>query len=173
MTTAAQWIEQAPPEVLEQFERIAGRWKEREVAGRDHQRYGRRIINEFERRGIPAEGGVRVYLPVRGQDDPDWLVPDAFAVAPGNPDQPGPGSYSGVPDLVVEVLAADNDAGEDTQKKAQYARAGVRHYWLVRLRRMTLEASVLGADGAYHAAAVGPLEPLTALPVPPELGGAP
>ena len=100
-----------------------------------------------------GQGGVRVSLPVRDQDDPDWLVPDAFAVAPGNPVPLGDASYAGVLDLVVEVLAADNDAGEDTQKRAQYARAGVRHYWLVRLRWMTLEASVLGADGAYHAAA--------------------
>jgi Uma2 family endonuclease len=174
MTTVTQWIEQAPEDVKERFEYIDGRWKEREVAGLDHQRVGRRLINELERRGLTAEGGVRIYLPVRGPDDPDWVVPDAFVVSRDNPAQPGPASYEGVPDLVVEVLAADNDAGEDLPKKQQYARAGVRHYWLVRLTGMTLEASVLGeCEGtepcAYLVHSTGPLLPLTALPVPPDL----
>jgi Uma2 family endonuclease len=169
MTTVEQWIEQLPEAVREQFERIGGRWKKREVAGVAHQRYGRLITNELERRGLSAEGGVRVCLPVAGPDDTDWVVPDAFAVAQSNPVPFGDESYAGVPDLVVEVLAADNDAGEDALKKARYARAGVRHSWLVRLRWMTLEASVLGADGAYHAASAGQLLPLEALPVPEDL----
>jgi Uma2 family endonuclease len=169
MTTVDQWMERAPESVRERFERIRGRWKEREIPGWDHQRYALCIVNELERRGLTANGGVRIYLPVPGSDGPDWVVPDAFVVARGNPAQPGPGFYSGVPDLVVEVLAADNDDGEDVPKKAQYAAAGVRHYWLVRLKWMTLEASALGEDGAYHQTSAGPLLPLSGLPVPPDL----
>ena len=91
-----------------------------------------------------------------------------LVVSRDNPDQPGGASYFGVPDLVVEVLAAD-DAGEDLVKRSEYAAAGVRHSWLVRLKGMTLEASVLGPDGRYHAASAGPLLPLEALPVPDDL----
>jgi Uma2 family endonuclease len=167
MTTVTQWIEQAPEAVRERFELIRGRWKEREVAGRDHQHYGRLLANELERRGLQAEDGWRVVLPTG-----DHPAPDVVVVSRANPDQPGPASYFGVPDLVVEILAADNDDGEDVIKKAQYAAAGVRHYWLVRLKGMTVEPQRLGGDGEYHAACAPPvlaLLPLTALPVPPDL----
>jgi Uma2 family endonuclease len=97
------------------------------------------------------------------------VVPDAFVVGRGNPAQPGPASYAGVPDLVVEVLAADNDAGEDAVKKQRYARAGVPHYWLVRLRSMRVEASTLDAGGAYRPAWTAPLLPLEGLPVPEDV----
>jgi chloramphenicol 3-O-phosphotransferase len=52
---------------------------------------------------------------------------------------------------------------------AQYAAAGVRHDWLVRLKWGPLEASVLGADGAYRQTSAGDLLPLEHLPVPPDL----
>jgi Uma2 family endonuclease len=164
MTTVDEWIERAPEAVRERFEYVKGRWKEREVAGRDHQRYGRWLANEFERRGLQAEDGWRVVLPTGDKPAPDVLV-----VSRDNPDQPGPASYFGVPDLVVEILAADNDTGEDQSKKEQYAANGVRHYWLVRLKWMTLEASELGADGVYHQTGAGDLLPLDRLPVPPDL----
>lgn len=172
--SVTQWVTSLPQGVQDQFERIAGRWKEREVAGVAHQRYARLLINEFERRGLQAEGGARIYLPVREQGDPDWVVPDAFVVARTNPVPLGDGPYSGVPDLVVEVLAADNDHGEDGAKKAQYARAGVLHYWLVRLKYMTVVPQTLGDSGEYQPApAAVALLPLDALPVPAGLLGAP
>jgi Uma2 family endonuclease len=164
MTTVTQWIEQAPEEVRERFEYIKGRWKEREVAGWDHQDYAVDIRNELKRRGLQAGEGVRVVLPTG-----DKVAPDALVVSRDNPSQPGGASYFGVPDLVVEVLAADNDEGEDQSKKEQYAANGVRHYWLVRLKWMTLAVSELGADGDYHQTSAGDLLPLENLPVPPGL----
>jgi Uma2 family endonuclease len=174
--SVTHWIEQAPESVRERFEYVRGRWREREIPTWGHQRCTRHLVNELERRGLQANGGVRVYLPVPGADEPDWVVPDALVVARANPVQPGPvqpgpGFYSGVPDLVAEVLADDNDDGEDLVKKAQYAAAGVRHYWLVRLKWGTLEASELGPDGRYHQTGAGdwPPRPLERLPVPEDL----
>ncbi len=98
----------------------------------------------------------------------DRVVPDALVIAASNRVQPGSVSYVGVPDLVVEVLAADNDSGEDTEKKAQYARAGVRHYWLVGLKTRTVEPSVL-VEEEYSMASPVPLMPYESLPVPDDL----
>jgi hypothetical protein len=133
--------------------------------GWDHQEYATELRNELKRRGLRAQEGVRVVLPGLATHP----APDVLVVSRDNPDQPGGAPYFGVPDLVVAVLAADNDEGEDLVKRSEYAAAGVRHYWLVRLKGMILEASVLGTDGRYHAASAGPLLPLEALPVPDDL----
>jgi hypothetical protein len=37
MPTPDQWIRQAPEGVRERFECVRGRWREREIAGWDHQ----------------------------------------------------------------------------------------------------------------------------------------
>src|SRR5262245_54778008 len=140
MATVARWIAPAPESVRERLERVRGRRQEREIPTWARQRCRRRLVDGLERRGLEANGGVRVSLPVPGPDGPDRVVPDAFVVARTTPARPGPGFSSGVPDLVVDVLADDNDAGEGLVKKAQYAAAGVRHYWLVRLTWLTLEA---------------------------------
>lgn len=163
MTTVGKWIEKAPPGVKERFELVNGRWKEREMAGWGHQDVSIDLIVEFRRRGLKANGGVLVFLP-----SGDRVVPDALVIAASNPVQPGSVSYVGVPDLAVEVLAADNDAGEDTEKKVQYARAGVRHYWLVRLKTRTVELSVLIGE-EYSMLPSVPLVPYESLPVPHDL----
>jgi Uma2 family endonuclease len=169
-------IAQDPDSVRERFERVRGRWREREIPTWAHQRHRRRLAKELERRGPEANGGVRIYLPVPGPAQlggPDWVVPDAFAVSRANPARPGPGLYTGVPDLAVEVLADDNDDGVDLPKKAQYAAAGVCHSWLVRLEGMTPEASVLGAGGRYHQTSAGQPLPPEAPPIPQDLRSAP
>ena len=56
MTTVEQW----PEEVKARFEYIQGRWREREIPGWDHQEHARSIVNELERRGLQANGGVRI-----------------------------------------------------------------------------------------------------------------
>ena len=161
--TADEYIRAAPPAVLEQFERVAGRWKEREVAGWDHQETGDELVALFKRRGHRASGGVRVIF-----DAENWIVPDVLVIASTNPVRPGGAVYRGVPDLVVEILAADNDAGEDLPKKLRCAAAGVRYYWLARLKWGTLETFRL-IEGEYVALTSGKLEPLEALPVPDDL----
>jgi Uma2 family endonuclease len=168
MPTVDQWIRQAPAAVRDRFEYIDRRWSEREVTGWDHQTTADDLIVLFKGRGLRVTGGVRVLLPL---PELDKVVPDVLVVSRTNPAQPGPGHYAGVPDLVVEVLAADYDYdhGEDTVKKDRYAAAGVRHYWLVCLKWGTLEASELRADGRYHQTSAGSLQPLGALPVPPDL----
>jgi Uma2 family endonuclease len=159
----------APEEVLERFECVNGRWREREVTTFAHQEATRRLTTRFEELGYEACHQLRVIL-----SDDDWLAPDVTVISATNPVQPPPGVYEGVPDLVVEVLAADNDHGEDLDKKLRYAAAGVRYYWLVRLRSRVVETYRL-EQGGYRAlfdpGADGPvsLEPLEALPVPDDL----
>ncbi len=51
-----------------------------------------------------------------------------LVVARDNPNPPGPGPYAGVPDLVADVLTADNPGAYDLEMRDSYARAGVRHY---------------------------------------------
>jgi Uma2 family endonuclease len=160
------YILQAPPEVLSHFERVGGLWRTRDVAGRDHQRTSRRLANEFERRGYDAEEGMRVILP-----DREPVAPDVLIVSKTNPNPLGPTSYFGAPDLVVEVvevLAADNDHGEDVVKKAMYAANGVRYYWLVRLKTGQVERWALTV-GAYGFLGTSPLEPVDQLPLPADL----
>ncbi len=158
-----EYLLSAPPDVLAQFERVGGLWKERELAGRDHQRTARRLANEFERRGYDAEEGLRVILP-----DREPVAPDVLIVARTNANPLGQTSYFGAPDLVVEVLAADNDDGEDVVKKGMYARNGVRYYWLVRLKTGTVERWALTV-GVYRFLGTSTLEPMDALPLPPDL----
>ena len=45
----------------------------------------------------------------------------------------------GAPDLVVEVLSPGNTRGEMESKLADYARLGVREYWIVSPEAMTVE----------------------------------
>lgn len=63
--------------------------------------------------------------------------------------------YWGVPDLVVEVLSprtpqsSSTEAVDRGEKFGEYARAGVREYWLVDLAAGTIEVYVL-RGGVYH-----------------------
>ncbi len=162
--TADEYIRGAPPDILEQFERVAGRWKEREVAGWDHQEMGDELIALFKARGHRASGGVRVIF-----DEDNWVVPDVLVIGPGNPVRPGGVNYEGVPDLVVEILAADNDDGEDLSKKRRYAAAGVPYYWLVRLKGPGRVEAWRLEEGVYVLDETYALRPYGALPVPPDL----
>ncbi len=76
----------------------------------------------------------------------------------------------GVPDLVVEVLSRGTAARDRAAKKRTYARFGVPEYWIVDLRRKTIEVHRLApGGGAYDlAAALRPGDRATT-PLLPEL----
>jgi Uma2 family endonuclease len=168
MTTGEQWIEQAPPDVRRRFEFFEGSWHKKPVAGLLHQDHVFLITAELKRRGLRAYFDVVTHLPEVDERTGKRVEvhPDVLVIAAGDPDQGGDGEYDGVPDLVVEVAATPSAEGYDASKRPTYERNGVRHYWLVRLQWMTLEASELGADGQYYAAGAGDLLPWEALPVP-------
>jgi Uma2 family endonuclease len=62
----------------------------------------------------------------------------------------------GAPDLVVEVLSPRTESRDRGIKMAQYAAAGVPHYWLLAGRTSSLEAYRLGAEGYELVGIYGP-----------------
>jgi Uma2 family endonuclease len=57
----------------------------------------------------------------------------------------------GVPTLVVEVVSEDDEERDTVTKRAEYARAGIQHYWIVDPQRRTVLTLVL-RGAAYEVA---------------------
>jgi Uma2 family endonuclease len=74
--------------------------------------------------------------------------PDILFVAREHSDRIAEQAY-GPPDLVVEVLSPGTRRTDRLEKTAEYARAGVREYWIVDPHRRTVEVFIL-RDGAYE-----------------------
>jgi Uma2 family endonuclease len=74
--------------------------------------------------------------------------PDILFVAREHSDRIGEQVY-GPPDLVVEVLSPGTRRIDRLEKTAEYARAGVREYWIVDPDGRTVEVFIL-RDGAYE-----------------------
>jgi len=73
--------------------------------------------------------------------------PDIFFIGKEHSDRIGE-RVCGVPDLVVEVLSSSTQRTDRIEKFSEYARAGVREYWLVDPEKKTVEIYVL-KQGAY------------------------
>ena len=76
----------------------------------------------------------------------------------------------GPPALVVEVLSPSNAGHDHITKRALYARAGVREYWIVSPEARIVEILVLDGERYAVHARVGGDEPLTS-PTLPALTG--
>ena len=59
----------------------------------------------------------------------------------------------GTPDLLIEILSPSSGTHDRKRKRAIYAAAGVREYWIVDTRRRRIERLVL-ANGAYGRASI-------------------
>jgi Uma2 family endonuclease len=81
----------------------------------------------------------------------DPVQPDIVVLLPSGPARPTQRGVEGPPDLVVEVLSPSNRGHDLFTKRALYARAGVREYWLVDPEARTVEVAVLDRD-AFHTA---------------------
>jgi Uma2 family endonuclease len=79
----------------------------------------------------------------------DPVQPDIVVLLPGGKAQPAPRGIEGPPDLIVEVLSPTNRGHDVLTKRALYARAGVREYWLVDPEARTIEILALDRD-AFH-----------------------
>jgi len=74
--------------------------------------------------------------------------PDILFVAGEHADRIGEQVY-GPPDLVVEVLSPATQRTDRQEKTTEYARAGVREYWMVDPKAGTIEVLVL-REGHYR-----------------------
>lgn len=78
--------------------------------------------------------------------DEDEYIPDAMVVC--DPDKITEDGVFGSPDLVVEVLSPGTAKRDRTHKKDIYEKYGVREYWIVDPRNLTIEQYVL-TDGKF------------------------
>lgn len=76
----------------------------------------------------------------------DPVQPDVFVVLPENPAVREKQGLRGTPDLVVEVLSPSTRGHDGLTKRALYARAGVREYWMVDPEARTVEVLALDGD---------------------------
>jgi Uma2 family endonuclease len=79
-----------------------------------------------------------VFFPGANPVQPDIVV--ALADSTGRLDRRG---FQGAPDLVVEVLSPSNRVHDVLTKRALYARAGVREYWIVDPEKRIVEVLTL------------------------------
>ena len=69
-----------------------------------------------------------VYL----DDNSNAVQPDLYFISNLNLNQPKEDTpFSGVPDLVVEILSSKNDKHDRVTKKNLYEKVGVKEYWIV------------------------------------------
>jgi Uma2 family endonuclease len=80
----------------------------------------------------------------------DPVEPDILVILPGSNAVGGQRGVEGPPDLVIEVLSPSNRGHDLLTKRALYARAGVREYWIVDPDARTVEILALDRD-AFHA----------------------
>ncbi len=95
------------------------------------------------------------------------VQPDLLAILPGGSSRIVPRGVEGPPDLIVEVLSPSNRGHDRLTKRALYARAGVREYWIADPEARTLEIFVLDRDAFHLAVAASgderPVSPLLGL----------
>jgi Uma2 family endonuclease len=77
-------------------------------------------------------------------------VPDLMFVAKGRLGLVDENHFEGAPDLAVEVVSPDSETRDRRDKVRDYARAGVREYWIVDPDEEELRVNVLGDRGRYR-----------------------
>jgi len=97
------------------------------------------------------------------------VQPDIIAILPGNAANLVARGIEGPPDLIVEVLSPSNRGHDLLTKRALYARAGVREYWIVDPEAKTLEILALDRD-ALHSVAIATGDDVPASPLFGSLG---
>lgn len=76
----------------------------------------------------------------------DPVQPDIIVTLPGWTGKVRCRGLEGAPDLLIEVLSPSSRGHDTLTKRALYARAGVREYWIVDPSNRTLEILTLDRD---------------------------
>ncbi|GHN00114.1 restriction endonuclease [Cytophagales bacterium WSM2-2] len=98
----------------------------------DHQKIVKGISKELDKLVEDTGIGIVVNSPFDIKlDKANVVQPDIAVILKSNPHQIIEGRYSGVPDLVIEVLSAGNRNHDLVIKKELYERFGVKEYWIV------------------------------------------
>jgi Uma2 family endonuclease len=79
----------------------------------------------------------------------DPVQPDIVVLLPEGRAVPFAGGVQGPPDILIEVVSPSNWGHDRLTKRALYAAAGVREYWLVDPVQRTVELLALERD-AFH-----------------------
>ena len=90
----------------------------------------------------------------------DPVQPDVLVALPDGQARVELRGIEGPPDLVIEVVSPSNRGRDLLTKRALYARAGVREYWLVNPEARTIEILSLDRDAFQLAVAASGGEPL-------------
>jgi Uma2 family endonuclease len=99
---------------------------------------------------IQALGGFLRFAPLDTFFlDADPVQPDILVVLPDSETRPSQRGIEGRPDLVIEVISPSNRGHDLLTKRALYARAGVREYWLIDPDHRQIDVLALDRD-AFH-----------------------
>jgi Uma2 family endonuclease len=79
----------------------------------------------------------------------DPVQPDIVVLLPESAASGAGRGVEGAPDLLIEVLSPSNRGHDVLTKRALYARAGVREYWIVDPESRVVEVPTLDRD-AFH-----------------------
>ncbi len=161
----------ALPEDGKRYEIIEGVLYEMPAANTEHALILMRLIRWIFGPLIWGMGGEILTAPVDVFiRDGDPVQPDLIILLPEQLELIAKRGIEGPPALVVEVLSPSNPEHDRLTKRALYARAGVREYWLVSPEAATIEILTLHDDRYAVHARVGGDEPLTS-PILPTLTG--
>ncbi len=116
----------------------------------EHQRIVRRLVSSFENRLSEHQAGELLFAPTPVRLWPGkFREPDIIIYLADHLDRIGK-SFSGPPDLAVEVLSPRTREADLTTKFREYAQAGVSEYWLVDPEVRGIQVYIL-VEGVYRA----------------------
>lgn len=159
------------PDDGKRYEIIEGVLHEMPAANTEHALILMRLIRWIFGPLIWGMGGEILTAPVDVFiRDGDPVQPDLIILLPEQLELIAKRGVEGPPALVVEVLSPSNPEHDRITKRALYAHAGVREYWLVSPEAATIEILTLHDSHYTVHARVGGDEPLTS-PTLPTLTG--
>ena len=137
---------------------VDGRIVQMSPVGAAHQRpllFLARLLAAFVEAGPGGDillAPMLLRLPTR----PSGREPDLMYIAATHAERVRGAYVEGPADLVVEIVAPESEARDRVEKLAEYEAAGIPEYWLLDPRTHGATFFLLGADGQYRAAAIGP-----------------